>query len=131
MLICGKFLLQTHDSREVFEQQMPLCNDKLIANPNIKTQLSGSTAITALLQNNALLTVANVGDSRCLLGRADGEEVEALAMNTDHTPNVPDEAARITSCKVCPVLHSHFNDNDFTLLRITLDEEPYLTLDLF
>jgi len=52
----------------------------------------GSTAIAALLQRNGVLTVANVGDSRCALVRKDGS---CIALSSDHKPNRPDEKARV------------------------------------
>lgn len=85
----------------MFEEQMPICNKHLVDTAGIKTHLSGSTAIMALLHSSGLLTIANVGDSRCLIGRLKGEKIQAEALNTDHTPLVPEEAARITACKVC------------------------------
>mmetsp|Transcript_17977 Transcript_17977/g.46458 ORF Transcript_17977/g.46458 Transcript_17977/m.46458 type:complete len:386 (+) Transcript_17977:64-1221(+) len=52
----------------------------------------GSTAIAAVLQRNGVLTVANVGDSRCALVRKDGS---CIALSNDHKPNRPDEKARV------------------------------------
>ncbi|KAJ1627652.1 phosphatase 2C-like domain-containing protein [Pavlovales sp. CCMP2436] len=52
----------------------------------------GSTAISAMLQRNGVLTVANVGDSRCALVRKDGS---CIALSCDHKPNRPDEKARV------------------------------------
>ena len=92
--------MQARDYRGMFEQHMPLGNKQLMATPGIKTQLSGSTALTALVDSGGLLTVANVGDSRCILGRMNGEEAMAISLTTDHTPEVPREAARIAASKV-------------------------------
>ena len=77
-----------------------MCNQHLKAMPHINSKLSGSTAITAILEGNGMLTVANVGDSRCLLGRVQDDRVQCIPLNTDHTPDVPAEATRILSNKV-------------------------------
>lgn len=40
--------------------------------------------------------MANVGDSRCFLGQVDeAGKVTAVPLTSDHTPDVPAEAARI------------------------------------
>ena len=56
----------------------------------------GSTAVCCMLQHGAVgsrrLLVANLGDSRAALIRADGS---ALALSDDHKPNRPDEQARV------------------------------------
>lgn len=40
--------------------------------------------------------MANVGDSRCFLGHVDeAGKVTAVPLTSDHTPDVPAEAARI------------------------------------
>lgn len=72
--------------------------------PQINSRLSGSTAITAILQDNGILTVANVGDSRCILGRVSGDKLRVAALNTDHTPEVPEEADRILANEVSHLL---------------------------
>ena len=58
----------------------------------------GSTAVSCLLQpprtpgGTRRLLVANLGDSRCALVRADGS---AVALSVDHKPNRPDERERV------------------------------------
>ena len=56
----------------------------------------GSTAICCLVQRAKAhgarrLLVANLGDSRAAVVRADGV---GMALSTDHKPNRPDEKAR-------------------------------------
>lgn len=52
---------------------------------------SGSTAVVALLVGHQLY-VANAGDSRCVVGRNDGQAVE---MSFDHKPEDDPERKRI------------------------------------
>lgn len=66
---------------------------------------SGTTGTFAIVEKPSeadgryLLRVGNIGDSRVLLGRADGTIVEGpgtdFGLTTDHKPNHPDERARI------------------------------------
>lgn len=69
------------------------CAPRPLAQGAAKLGLSdGSTAIAALLQRNGVLTVANVGDSRCALVRKDGS---CVPLSRDHKPNRDDEKARV------------------------------------
>jgi len=66
--------------------------------------LSGSTGVVAMLDAHRLV-VANLGDSKCVLGRVDsggtgggrGGAV-AVEMTNEHTPGLVAEAARVLSC---------------------------------
>lgn len=75
-------------------------NKHLVSLPHIRSELSGSTAITALLESNGHLTVANVGDSRCILGKMQNGALIVDCLSTDHTPYVASEASRIISKQV-------------------------------
>lgn len=77
-------------------------NKYLVSLPHIKSELSGSTAITALLDSNGQLTIGNVGDSRCILGRVHEKRLHTECLSTDHTPYVPSEASRILAKQVRP-----------------------------
>eukprot|EP00929_Paragymnodinium_shiwhaense_P098494 TRINITY_DN5996_c1_g2_i1.p1 TRINITY_DN5996_c1_g2~~TRINITY_DN5996_c1_g2_i1.p1 ORF type:complete len:726 (-),score=131.64 TRINITY_DN5996_c1_g2_i1:93-2270(-) len=71
-------------------------------------QESGATATMCVVQRPAAsggkfkLRVANIGDSRVLLGRADGTIVDGggtdQGLTTDHKPNNPTERQRIYRC---------------------------------
>ncbi|KAG1667055.1 hypothetical protein FOA52_000418 [Chlamydomonas sp. UWO 241] len=59
--------------------------------------LSGSTAVVAMLDAHRLV-VANLGDSRCVLGRLDRTALPgifALELSNDHKPELLPEAARV------------------------------------
>ena len=58
-------------------------------------ELGGTTALVAILMDNAL-HIANIGDCRAVLCRRNEDgQPEAIALSTDHTPEDPDEMARI------------------------------------
>lgn len=60
----------------------------------IDVTLSGSTACTALKRGRKLL-IANVGDSRAVLGRVEGARLVAKDLSIDQKPDAPAERARI------------------------------------
>lgn len=58
--------------------------------------LSGTTATVVLHRKSVgKLYVAHVGDSRCVLGRKNGQRIEAVNLTTDHKPNCESEKKRI------------------------------------
>eukprot|EP00879_Flechtneria_rotunda_P010667 GHRR01011148.1.p1 GENE.GHRR01011148.1~~GHRR01011148.1.p1 ORF type:complete len:419 (+),score=173.69 GHRR01011148.1:342-1598(+) len=73
----------------------PEANNTLQQIPGLDADLSGSTGIVAVLAQSKLV-VANLGDSRCVLGKVDIRgAVTAVALSTDHTPTDKIEADRI------------------------------------
>nr|GLL16344.1 probable protein phosphatase 2C 72 [Ipomoea trifida] len=58
---------------------------------------SGTTAVIAIRQDEDLV-VANLGDSRAVLGRKTDNGVKAIQLTTDLKPSVPCEAERIRKC---------------------------------
>lgn len=63
----------------------------------IDADLSGSTGVAALLVQERLV-VANLGDSRCIMGKVSAtNQSSALALTTDHTPMDVREAQRIVA----------------------------------
>ncbi|KAF3669437.1 putative protein phosphatase 2C 72 [Capsicum annuum] len=59
---------------------------------------SGTTAVVAIRQNDDLI-IANLGDSRAVLGRKTEEGViEDVQLTTDLKPSLPSEAERIRKC---------------------------------
>ena len=101
--------VQAAQFRPSFAQNFPQCNQQLCANTSIETSLSGTTGVTALLHGGNKLLVANLGDSRCMLGRVNAEgTVTAIPLSSDHSCDVPSEAARIRERKVSMPCASHF-----------------------
>jgi len=67
---------------------------QLIANENIETDISGTTATTLLLVNDRCI-ISNVGDSPAILGLCDGTSTSAHRLCREHTPMHADERERI------------------------------------
>uniref|UniRef100_A0A383VYJ0 protein-serine/threonine phosphatase n=1 Tax=Tetradesmus obliquus TaxID=3088 RepID=A0A383VYJ0_TETOB len=73
----------------------PEANASLKKRPGLDADLSGSTGIVALVHQSRLVA-ANLGDSRCVLGKVDAHgAVTAVALSSDHTPMDAKEAERI------------------------------------
>ena len=56
--------------------------------------MSGTTAITAFFKG-AQFTVANIGDSRAVVGEKKGKRVIAYSLSIDQTPYRQDERERV------------------------------------
>lgn len=71
----------------------------LRTHPTIDCFCSGTTAVTIVKQGEDLV-IANVGDSRAILGtKAEDDTLEAVQLTVDLKPNLPNEAERIRRCK--------------------------------
>lgn len=67
------------------------------ADASIDTEFSGTTGVMAAIRKRTL-SVANIGDSRCILGRKEGSgPLTAVPVSDDHKPDRPDEQRRIVS----------------------------------
>ncbi|XP_006355321.1 probable protein phosphatase 2C 72 [Solanum tuberosum] len=65
---------------------------------NLDSSFSGTTAVVAIRQDDDLV-IANLGDSRAVLGRKKEEGViEAVQLTTDLKPSLTSEAERIRRC---------------------------------
>ena len=71
-------------------------NNELVDNSNINTYLSGSTCVSILFTSRRLISI-NVGDSRCVLGKFNGEKWQYENLSRDHKPSEEDEKNRIIS----------------------------------
>ena len=67
---------------------------ELINNQNINTYLSGSTCVSILFTPRRLISI-NIGDSRCTLGKFNGEKWLSKDLSRDHKPSEEDEKRRI------------------------------------
>ncbi|EXB66891.1 putative protein phosphatase 2C 72 [Morus notabilis] len=59
---------------------------------------SGTTAVVAIRQGDDLI-IANLGDSRAVLGTITENGIKAVQLTTDLKPGLPSEAERIRTCK--------------------------------
>ncbi len=67
------------------------------ADTSIDTEFSGTTFVVGVLRGNQLW-VANIGDSRIILGKQTSKGIEEQEVSIDHKPDRPDEQKRIESC---------------------------------
>jgi len=78
---------------EFFAQAFYTAEEKLKAS-GIDYSNSGTCCISVFIQRNKAF-VANIGDSRCVLGRVTTKEKSAIELSNDHKPTRPDERNRI------------------------------------
>jgi len=72
------------------------CNAELHANEDVDDKLSGTTAISVYFHGpGARITVANVGDSRAVMGQLRKNAYRALPLSRDQTPYRADERMRV------------------------------------
>ena len=69
-------------------------NTNLVNDDRVDSTFSGTTCTTLIYSPERLIS-ANVGDSRCVLGKFDGKNWTAKNLTRDHKPNEPDESKRI------------------------------------
>jgi serine/threonine protein phosphatase PrpC len=71
---------------------------QLLSDASIDTEFSGSTCVMGLVRGKTL-TVANIGDSRVILGRRDPRDgrLKAVEVSEDHKPDREDEEKRIVA----------------------------------
>lgn len=69
-----------------------LCAD--LKGTDIKLSFSGTTAVFVLFVDN-VIHVANIGDSRCIVGSDNGNGVVPVVLSEDHKPDLPQERDRI------------------------------------
>ncbi|XP_061364189.1 probable protein phosphatase 2C 33 [Gastrolobium bilobum] len=84
---------------ESFLKACKLIDKELKLHHLIHCYCSGTTAVTLVKQGHDLV-IANVGDSRAVLGTRDHEDsLIPVQLTTDLKPNLPREAERIRLCK--------------------------------
>ena len=69
-------------------------NNSLLRNKQIDSDLSGSTCVSVIYTPQKLI-IANLGDSRCVLGSKVKEEWKYENLSRDHKPDLKEEADRI------------------------------------
>ena len=102
-----KLNVLTDDLSPVIKSAFVLENKSLLRNRQIDSDLSGSTCISTIYTPQKLI-IANLGDSRCFLGKCKEKEEKdeneknkknvrwiAKNLSRDHKPTIPEEAERI------------------------------------
>ena len=107
-----KLNILTDDLSSTIKTAFILENKSLLRNNQIDSDLSGSTCISTIYTPQKLI-IANIGDSRCILGKCiEKEDFEkkdeiigeknkknlkwvAVNLSRDHKPTIPEEAERI------------------------------------
>ncbi|CAN0855648.1 Probable protein phosphatase 2C 34 [Linum grandiflorum] len=85
--------------KESYLKTYAAVDQQLKHHPKIDTFSSGSTALTIVKQGEHLM-IANVGDSRAVLGTtSENGTVTAVQLTVDCKPNLPEEAERIKNSK--------------------------------
>jgi serine/threonine protein phosphatase PrpC len=92
-----KLNLLKDDLSQTIKQTFEMENNSLLRNKQIDSNLSGSTCVSVIYTPEKLI-IANLGDSRCVLGKKIGQnEWKAENLTRDHKPSIPEEAERIKS----------------------------------
>ena len=91
-----KVNLLTDDCSSLIKQCFLNENLKLLQNKNIDTNLSGTTCVSVIYTLEKLI-IANIGDSRCVLGKKTDVpgKWRYEDLSRDHKPSLKDEAERI------------------------------------
>ena len=118
------------DLSEVIIDTFIMENNSLLRNKQIDTDSSGSTCVSVIYTPQKLI-IANLGDSRCVLGKIENGEWKHENLSRDHKPDLKEEADRIKQaggrirpmldedgCYVGP-LRVYMKDQDFPGLAMT------------
>ena len=89
-----KLDINKDDLSEIIINTFIMENNALFRNRQIDSDLSGSTCISVIYTPKKLI-IANVGDSRCVLGSKFNNEWKFENLSRDHKPNIQEEADRI------------------------------------
>ena len=90
-----KLDLNKDDLKEVVINTFLMENNSLLRNKQIDSDLSGSTCVSVIYTPKKLI-IANVGDSRCVLGSCTSKgEWKFENLSKDHNPSDKEEAERI------------------------------------
>ena len=90
-----KLNLLTDDLSEAITHAFITENNSLLRNKMIDSNLSGSTCISVIYTPLKLI-IANIGDSRCILGKLINKQWKHENLSRDHKPTIKEEADRIT-----------------------------------
>ena len=89
-----KLDLNKDDLTKVLIETFKMENESLKRNKQIDSDLSGSTCVSVIYTPKKLI-IANLGDSRCVLGTKNKTEWKYINLSRDHKPDIKEEAERI------------------------------------
>ncbi|KAL0074062.1 phosphatase 2C-like domain-containing protein [Phycomyces blakesleeanus] len=82
-----------HNYRDALKRSYFTIDEQMRRDPLFANDLSGCTAVSALLTEDNVLFVANAGDSRAIISTTKGK---AIPLSHDHKPTLKQEHFRIT-----------------------------------
>ncbi|KAL4297527.1 hypothetical protein GQ457_12G031540 [Hibiscus cannabinus] len=90
--------------REACISAFKVLDKEIMLQENLDCSTSGTTAVVVVRQSEDLV-IANLGDSRAVLGTMTESGIKAVQLTTDLKPGLPREAERIRNCKgrTCPM----------------------------
>ncbi|KAF9662335.1 hypothetical protein SADUNF_Sadunf18G0042200 [Salix dunnii] len=87
-----------HKWKEAFISSFKVMDKEIKLQGSLDCSCSGTTAVVVLRQGDDLI-IANLGDSRAVLGRiCDQNGITPVQLTTDLKPGIPSEAERIRKC---------------------------------
>ncbi|RYR06047.1 hypothetical protein HN51_042206 [Arachis hypogaea] len=86
--------------KEALTSAFKVMDKEIKLQENLDCSCSGTTAIVVVKQGEGLI-IANLGDSRAVLGTICDDELMAIQLTTDLKPGLPSEAERIRRCNGC------------------------------
>ncbi|CAL8996138.1 unnamed protein product [Prunus brigantina] len=86
-----------HKWKEAFVSSFKVMDKEIKLQENLDSSCSGTTAVVVIKQGEDLF-IANLGDSRAVLGTTIENGIEAIQLTTDLKPALPSEAERIRAC---------------------------------
>ena len=89
-----KLDLNKDDLSKVLIETFKMENESLKRFKQIDSDLSGSTCVSVIYTPKKLI-IANLGDSRCVLGTKNKNEWKYINLSRDHKPDIKEEADRI------------------------------------
>ncbi|CAM8919685.1 unnamed protein product [Rhodiola kirilowii] len=83
--------------KEATVSSFKLLDNEIKVKPNLDSQASGTTAVLVIKQGEDLV-IANLGDSRAVLGTMTDQGIMAVPLTIDQKPSVQGEGQRIRQC---------------------------------
>jgi CRP-like cAMP-binding protein/serine/threonine protein phosphatase PrpC len=112
------------DFRNSFHRAFASLDQQMKKNEAFDASYSGCTAISAFFRGGEM-TIANIGDSRAILGERRGKRVIAHSLSVDHTCYRRDERERVKTCgAVVMTLPMAKGEAEYTLnWELNMDED--------